>query len=283
MRANRKTDSGPELALRSAMHRRGLRYRIGLAIAAAGIRVAPDVVFTRARAAVFVDGCFWHCCPEHGVSPSSNTAYWTPKLARNVERDRRVNAALRADGWAVIRVWEHEVTNDADAVAVVVAPWVAAKRRAVGLVAGPRSARQAEPAPTTSEAPHGRALVVAGRLEAVGRWERGTGDSGDEWETPRTRGVERRGPGELDTRAPRQATRSRSDGRLGSTQTGDLRNDEPDPVAGLATPAQLVDHVRVDLGLRGQEALEIECHPTAPPRSGPASRGGAVRRGCRFR
>jgi DNA mismatch endonuclease (patch repair protein) len=121
MRANRKADSGPELALRSAMHRRGLRYRIRLAIFAGGVRVVPDVVFTRARAAVFVDGCFWHCCPEHGVSPSSNTGYWTPKLARNVERDRRVDAAVRANGWTVIRVWEHDVASDADAVAVGIA------------------------------------------------------------------------------------------------------------------------------------------------------------------
>ena len=67
----------------------------------------PDVVFPRARVAVFVDGCFWHCCPEHGTSPRANTAYWLPKLKRNVSRDRAVDDAGRA-GWCVLRAWEHE-------------------------------------------------------------------------------------------------------------------------------------------------------------------------------
>lgn len=68
----------------------------------------PDVVFTRARLAVFVDGCFWHCCPEHGNAPKANTSYWQPKLARNVTRDRLVDAALVAAHWQVLRAWEHE-------------------------------------------------------------------------------------------------------------------------------------------------------------------------------
>ena len=68
----------------------------------------PDVVFTRARVVVFVDGCFWHGCPEHQVVPARNRDYWVPKLSRNVERDRQADEALSSDGWAVVRVWEHE-------------------------------------------------------------------------------------------------------------------------------------------------------------------------------
>jgi DNA mismatch endonuclease (patch repair protein) len=71
------------------------------------VRVHPDVVFTRRRLAIFIDGCFWHACPVHRHTPKSNVEYWGPKLAGNVERDRRVDAALRAEGWEVIRIWEH--------------------------------------------------------------------------------------------------------------------------------------------------------------------------------
>jgi DNA mismatch endonuclease, patch repair protein len=70
--------------------------------------VRPDVVFTRAKVAVFVDGCFWHSCPLHGTSPRSNRDYWGPKLARNAERDRANTVALRRDGWRVVRIWEHD-------------------------------------------------------------------------------------------------------------------------------------------------------------------------------
>jgi DNA mismatch endonuclease (patch repair protein) len=72
------------------------------------VRVRPDAVFPRARIAVFLDGCYWHACEEHGTRPASNTDYWLPKLARNVARDRRVDDALAAAGWTVVRVWEHE-------------------------------------------------------------------------------------------------------------------------------------------------------------------------------
>lgn len=77
------------------------------------MRVRPDIVFTRARIAVFVDGCFWHACPEHGRPPRNNEWYWTPKLERNVARDARVTEALESAGWRVIRVWEHEPVPDA--------------------------------------------------------------------------------------------------------------------------------------------------------------------------
>lgn len=108
MQANRRRDSAPELALRSALHRAGFRYRCDFRIDLPGGRVRPDIVFTRKRVAVFVDGCFWHCCPEHGSKPSVNQSYWSPKLARNVERDARNTAWLTEAGWTVVRIWEHE-------------------------------------------------------------------------------------------------------------------------------------------------------------------------------
>ena len=108
MRANRRKDTKPELALRRALHARGFRYRKDYRLDLTGARVRPDIAFTARRVAVFVDGCFWHCCPEHGSQPANNTWYWQPKLARNVERDRAADAALAEAGWRVVRVWEHE-------------------------------------------------------------------------------------------------------------------------------------------------------------------------------
>lgn len=108
MAGNRKRDTHPERALRSALHRRGLRYRVDLKIGSGRSAPRPDVVFPRARVAVFVDGCFWHGCPEHGVSPATNSAYWSAKLARNRSRDAENVRALEDAGWVVIRIWEHE-------------------------------------------------------------------------------------------------------------------------------------------------------------------------------
>ena len=108
MQANRRRDTRPELALRSALHRAGFRYRCDFRIDLPGGRVRPDIVFTRKRVAVFVDGCFWHCCPEHGSKPSVNKSYWSPKLALNVERDARNTVWLTDAGWTVVRIWEHE-------------------------------------------------------------------------------------------------------------------------------------------------------------------------------
>jgi DNA mismatch endonuclease, patch repair protein len=107
MRGNRGADTAPEVALRSALHRRGLRFRKNVQ-AVPGLRCRPDVVFTARRVAVFLDGCYWHRCPEHGVSPRRNAGYWSAKLDRNVARDRRNDEALAAAGWKVVRVWEHE-------------------------------------------------------------------------------------------------------------------------------------------------------------------------------
>lgn len=117
MKANRRADTKPEVVLRSALHRLGYRFRKDLRIDLPDVRVRPDIVFTARKVAVFVDGCFWHSCPVHGRQPTTNEWYWSPKLQRNVERDRRADEALRAAGWQVTRIWEH--VNLADAVAAV--------------------------------------------------------------------------------------------------------------------------------------------------------------------
>jgi DNA mismatch endonuclease (patch repair protein) len=119
MLANRRADTKPEIALRRVLHARGLRFRKDHQLALADRRVRPDVVFTRAKVAVFLDGCFWHRCPEHATTPATNTDYWIAKFERNVERDRAVDRSLTAEGWTVVRVWEHEDSGDAaDRVAI---------------------------------------------------------------------------------------------------------------------------------------------------------------------
>jgi len=107
-RANRRTDTQLEVALRSALHARGLRFRKDHLVRAGETKARVDLCFTRARVAVFVDGCFWHVCPQHHHAPKSNSGYWGPKLQANIDRDRRVTAAFLGDGWAVARCWEHE-------------------------------------------------------------------------------------------------------------------------------------------------------------------------------
>lgn len=114
-KANRRTDTKPEIRLRSALHRLGLRFRKDHLVRCGPTRVRPDIVFTRSRVAVFVDGCFWHGCPIHQQVPKRNRDYWVPKLGANVERDRRVDAALTAEGWFVVRIWEHEEVSGAAA------------------------------------------------------------------------------------------------------------------------------------------------------------------------
>jgi DNA mismatch endonuclease (patch repair protein) len=109
MRRMPRRDSTGEVRLRSELQRLGLRFRKHLS----GLPGTPDVVFTRARIAVFFDGCFWHCCPDHGVLPKSNRAWWKAKLDGNIARDRRNNEALVELGWLPVRVWEHEDLYDA--------------------------------------------------------------------------------------------------------------------------------------------------------------------------
>lgn len=108
MRSNRRSDTRPERLLRSALHRQGLRFRKDYPVEAGGVRVRVDVVFPARKLAVFVDGCFWHRCPQHGTDPRSNREFWERKLSRNVERDTKVNSALKRAGWTVVRCWEHE-------------------------------------------------------------------------------------------------------------------------------------------------------------------------------
>ena len=114
MRSNRRTDTKPEIALRSALHRSGLRFRKDYPIRLPdGRTVHPDIAFTKKKIAIFVDGCFWHSCPEHGSTPKSNQDYWIPKLSENVERDKCTDTGLRANGWQVVRVWEHSGPEEA--------------------------------------------------------------------------------------------------------------------------------------------------------------------------
>jgi DNA mismatch endonuclease (patch repair protein) len=106
MRNQRRRDTAPEVALRAELWRRGLRYRVDFKVV--GTRRRADIVFTRARVVVFVDGCFWHRCPIHATAPKANAEWWAEKLDANVARDRRSDADPRDAGWTVVRVWEHE-------------------------------------------------------------------------------------------------------------------------------------------------------------------------------
>lgn len=104
-------DTDPELRLRRELHARGYRYRVDAAVVP-GLRRRADLVFRGPRVAVFVDGCFWHRCPEHGNVPRANHEWWRAKLDRNVERDRETDQRLAEAGWLVVRVWEHEMRDD---------------------------------------------------------------------------------------------------------------------------------------------------------------------------
>ncbi|MBV9096492.1 MAG: very short patch repair endonuclease [Frankiaceae bacterium] len=112
---SKKRDTAPELVLRRELHRLGLRYRVDVAPIPSQPRRRADIVFPRRRLAVFVDGCFWHGCEDHGVRPTANAEYWRAKLLRNMERDRETDALLIAAGWRVMRVWEHEPAQAAAA------------------------------------------------------------------------------------------------------------------------------------------------------------------------
>ncbi|WP_424190322.1 very short patch repair endonuclease [Actinokineospora sp. G85] len=115
MRANRGRDTRPELALRSAVHALGLRYRVG-ARPLPNVRRTADLVFTKVRVAVFLDGCFWHGCPEHHRRATGATSeFWTAKIDGNRVRDADTDERLRAAGWNVVRVWEHEDPTEAAA------------------------------------------------------------------------------------------------------------------------------------------------------------------------
>ncbi|MFV2008768.1 very short patch repair endonuclease [Micromonospora sp. LOL_027] len=106
MRRMPRARTKPEMLLRRELHRRGLRFRVNLA----DLPGRPDIVFSRVRLAIFVDGCFWHMCPAHSTMPKNNADWWKAKLERNVERDREKDRLLLTMGWNVLHIWEHEDT-----------------------------------------------------------------------------------------------------------------------------------------------------------------------------
>jgi DNA mismatch endonuclease (patch repair protein) len=108
----RQRDTDIELELRRALYALGLRYRLQVPLIAKPRRVA-DIVFIGARVAVFVDGCFWHGCPQHATWPKQNAEFWTQKIKTNQARDADTDTRLRALGWEVMRVWAHEEPRQA--------------------------------------------------------------------------------------------------------------------------------------------------------------------------
>lgn len=106
MQRQRRRDTKPELTLRSELHRAGLRFRVDYPLP--DLRRTGDIVFPKRRVVVFVDGCFWHGCPEHGTWPKQNADWWRDKIMANVSRDRDTDTRLADDGWTVVRVWEHD-------------------------------------------------------------------------------------------------------------------------------------------------------------------------------
>ena len=109
MKGNKGKDTKPELVLRSALHKAGLRFRIHYNIIG-----KPDIVFPSRKHAVFVDGCYWHGCPKCFRKPNSNKDYWQKKISRNQQRAKTVNRQLNRQGWSVFRVWEHDVIKNID-------------------------------------------------------------------------------------------------------------------------------------------------------------------------
>lgn len=107
MQGNRSQNTKPELDVRRLLHAKGLRYRVNFR-PLPSLRRTADIVFTRARIAVFIDGCFWHGCPTHYRAPGSNVVYWSAKVSRNHSRDIETTERLKATGWTVLRFWAHE-------------------------------------------------------------------------------------------------------------------------------------------------------------------------------
>lgn len=120
MQSQGRSGTRPELLLRRELHRRGLRFRVQRK-AEFDSRRSIDIAFPRHKVAVFVDGCFWHFCPDHAVMPTNNAEFWRAKLQANRDRDLDTTRRLEACGWTVLRIWEHEdVRRAADAVAAIV-------------------------------------------------------------------------------------------------------------------------------------------------------------------
>lgn len=109
MKKVRIRDTGPEMAIRKVLYGQGLRYRVNYRPKEPDIgRSTIDIAFPGCRLAVFIDGCFWHCCPEHGEIPTANRDWWLTKFAENKSRDERITNTLVFGGWKVLRFWEHE-------------------------------------------------------------------------------------------------------------------------------------------------------------------------------
>ncbi|MFJ2414724.1 very short patch repair endonuclease [Streptomyces brevispora] len=125
MQAIRSRDTQPERLIRRLVHANGLRYRVA-ARPLPDLRRTADLVFRPAKVAVFIDGCYWHGCPEHYVAPKTNPGYWSDKVARNMARDRDTDQRLAEAGWLVLRFWEHQ---GSDACAATIVSTVRERRR----------------------------------------------------------------------------------------------------------------------------------------------------------
>jgi len=106
----RSKDTKIELKVRSALHKKGFRFRKNVK----DLPGKPDIVLPKLKTIIFIDSCFWHKCPYHYKQPKSNIKYWKPKIERNVKRAKEVNKQLRNDGWNVIRIWEHSIKKNFD-------------------------------------------------------------------------------------------------------------------------------------------------------------------------
>jgi DNA mismatch endonuclease (patch repair protein) len=135
----KQRDNAPEMAVRRLLHSAGLRYRVAWPVPGQRRRTI-DIAFTRARLAVFIDGCFWHGCPLHATSPKANAAWWAEKIATNQARDADVIAQLEDMGWTVLRFWEHEPPGDVVARIVVALEDTAAGQGAVSSTCSSRAA-----------------------------------------------------------------------------------------------------------------------------------------------
>ena len=127
MQGNHGRDTKAEIAVRQLVHAQGLRYRVN-ARPEADLRRTADLLFTRVRVAVFIDGCYWHGCPEHFVMPTTNPDYWSTKIGRNQARDLETTSQLEERGWLVLRFWEHEAPSS---VAERIGKLVQARRAAI--------------------------------------------------------------------------------------------------------------------------------------------------------
>lgn len=107
MQGNRGRDTAPEMAVRRLLHAQGFRYRVHVR-PVQDVRRTADLVFPRMKVAVFIDGCYWHGCPEHYIAPMTNAFYWSDKVSANRARDIDTNTVLRSRGWSVYRFWEHQ-------------------------------------------------------------------------------------------------------------------------------------------------------------------------------